>query len=72
MALTDELLQSMTRSGEFSLRFNTAVDPQTMLEILLCLENREPRKEHMISGFPKVVNGDKTGKPSKARFSRKY
>jgi hypothetical protein len=58
--LTDELLHSMTKSGEFSLRFNPAVDSETILEILLCLEDRDPRTEHMISGFPRAINVERT------------
>jgi len=61
IALPDELVQSMTRSGEFTLQFNTAVDPQTTLEILLCLKDRE----HMISGFPRIIGDDKTIKNKK-------
>lgn len=50
----------MTKSGEFSLQFNAGVDQQTILEILFCLEDREPPIEHMISGFPRMMDDDRT------------
>jgi hypothetical protein len=50
----------MTKLGEFSLQFNAAVDQQTTLEILFCFEDREPPREHLISGFPRIINDDKT------------
>lgn len=57
--LSDDLLRTMAKSGEFSLQFNAAVDAQTMVEILLVLEDREPRQEHMISGFPRTISQDR-------------
>ncbi|KAE8453842.1 hypothetical protein EG329_007618 [Mollisiaceae sp. DMI_Dod_QoI] len=60
ITLTDELLLLMTSSGKFSLVFNAEVESHTTLEILLCLEDHEPRKEHMISGFPRTINYEGT------------
>ncbi len=56
--LTDESMQSMTRSGEFSLPFNKGVDSQTTLEILLRLDDHG--KEYMISGFPRTINEERS------------
>ncbi|RFU29557.1 hypothetical protein B7463_g6774, partial [Scytalidium lignicola] len=60
ISFTDELLQSMTKSGEFSIRFNAGVDQHTILEILLCIQDSEPPTAHMISGFPKIIDHDRT------------
>lgn len=68
----EELLRTMTRSGEFALPFIAAVNSQTMVEILLCLKGRMPRQEHMISGFPKVIDqGRGAGKCSHKLLTRK-
>lgn len=66
--LTDNLRETMTKSAEFSLQFNTGVNPKTTLEILFCLEDRESPREHMISGFPRMIDEDRT--PGKTLISR--
>lgn len=59
MRLTEDILQSMTKSGEFSLRFNAGVEPKATLEILFCLEEHEPPREYMISGFPRIIDDNR-------------
>lgn len=59
LRLSDETLRSMTKSGEFSLQFNSAVDHETVLDIMLCLEDRNPKREYMISGFPRTINNER-------------
>lgn len=58
----------MTKSAEFSLQFNAGVSPNTTLEILFCLEDRESPREHMISGFPRIIDDDRI--PGKTSTSR--
>jgi hypothetical protein len=58
----------MTKSAEFSLQFNAGVSPNVTIEILLCLEDRELPREHMISGFPRMIDDDRT--PGKISISR--
>ena len=53
---TDVILQNMKKAGEFSLPLTIYFEPRTQVEVLLCLEEHEPPREYLISGFPRSLN----------------
>ncbi|KAL9120659.1 MAG: hypothetical protein Q9187_002784 [Circinaria calcarea] len=57
ISLTDDVLQVMVKSSNFSLQLdNISLEPHTQIDILFCLEEHSPPREYMISGFPRSLD----------------